>query len=370
MTKKRTVIVNATAAKQGGALSILQQFLDIVAEVNDDTYTFIVFIDSNLKYSDTTHVHFVKHDTRSWSQRIWWDEKGLKRWCSINQVTPNALISLQNTGVNWNIPQIIYYHQLLPLSQKNWNPFKKKEFKLFCYKCFYSYFVRNNLHADTNVIVQTPSIKDAFVRKFHISEQNVKIVKPKTNIIDYSKISAANLDKSFFHFIYPAASSIYKNHIELIKVVYNLLDVKPMLRNKLKIHFTLKPENNKTLYKEILDRSLKDIFELHGTMPFKTLLGYYKSCDALLFPSYIETFGLPLIEAAEAGLPVIAVDLPYVHEAIGQYQGVRFVKLGDINGWVKEISEICSKHTRYNPFIPANNNDWLKIFEILNDIIK
>lgn len=42
----------------------------------------------------------------------------------------------------------------------------------------------------------------------------------------------------------------------------------------------------------------------------------YFNYPYLIFPSVIESFGLPLIEAADSGMKVLASDLPYVHDVI------------------------------------------------------
>ncbi len=42
----------------------------------------------------------------------------------------------------------------------------------------------------------------------------------------------------------------------------------------------------------------------------------YFNCPYLIFPSVIESFGLPLIEATESGMKVIASDMPYVYDVI------------------------------------------------------
>lgn len=42
----------------------------------------------------------------------------------------------------------------------------------------------------------------------------------------------------------------------------------------------------------------------------------YFNCRYLIFPSIMESFGLPLIEAVDSGMKVLASELPYVHDVI------------------------------------------------------
>ncbi len=44
--------------------------------------------------------------------------------------------------------------------------------------------------------------------------------------------------------------------------------------------------------------------------------GLYLNYRYLVFPSVVESFGLPLIEATDSGMKVLASDLPYVHDVI------------------------------------------------------
>ena len=70
---------------------------------------------------------------------------------------------------------------------------------------------------------------------------------------------------------------------------------------------------------DLLDRSetlRKGVVEL-GHCDDNELAGHLSSARALLFPSLVEGYGLPLIEALRAGTPVIASDLPVFRE-IGQ----------------------------------------------------
>jgi glycosyltransferase involved in cell wall biosynthesis len=49
------------------------------------------------------------------------------------------------------------------------------------------------------------------------------------------------------------------------------------------------------------------------------LSGWVASARALLMPSFVEGFGLPVIEALQLGTPVIASDLPVYREIVGNF---------------------------------------------------
>lgn len=70
---------------------------------------------------------------------------------------------------------------------------------------------------------------------------------------------------------------------------------------------------------DLLDRSpvLRGAVTEVGHCSDAELRGHLRGARALLFPSLVEGYGLPLIEALASGTPVIASDLPVFHE-IGQ----------------------------------------------------
>ena len=61
---------------------------------------------------------------------------------------------------------------------------------------------------------------------------------------------------------------------------------------------------------------------------------------ALLFPSFVEGYGLPLIEAMAAGIPVIASDLPVFHE-IGQAVP-ELLSPDDVDAWSRAIMDYAA----------------------------
>ncbi|HYW54502.1 MAG TPA: glycosyltransferase family 4 protein [Dongiaceae bacterium] len=63
------------------------------------------------------------------------------------------------------------------------------------------------------------------------------------------------------------------------------------------------------------------------------------ACDALAMPSRGEGFGLVLLEAALAGLPVAASDLPALREAAAGHANVRFAAAGDADALACALRE-------------------------------
>ncbi len=92
----------------------------------------------------------------------------------------------------------------------------------------------------------------------------------------------------------------------------------------------------------------KTIFE-HSRLDDRALASQLASARALLFPSFAEGFGYPLIEALQMGIPVIASDLPCFHEIAGDLP--TYLPPDDAGGW-KEAILAASRTPREN--IPEN----------------
>jgi glycosyltransferase involved in cell wall biosynthesis len=63
--------------------------------------------------------------------------------------------------------------------------------------------------------------------------------------------------------------------------------------------------------------ALADRIHLVGAVPYREIATYYAGARLFVFPSYLETFGHPLLEALVAELPVVAADIPVFRELAG-----------------------------------------------------
>lgn len=60
--------------------------------------------------------------------------------------------------------------------------------------------------------------------------------------------------------------------------------------------------------------SLAGRIHIIGGVPYSEIRNYYESAALFVFPSYLETFGIPMIEAMASQLPLVASDIPVFRE--------------------------------------------------------
>jgi len=114
-----------------------------------------------------------------------------------------------------------------------------------------------------------------------------------------------------FDFIYVADGEAHKNHGALIDA-WSLLAAdgcRPSLALTLGARDGL-------LRERIRARAAAEGLRIEclDSMDRDALLALYRGCGALVFPSLGESYGLPLIEARQLGLPIVAAELDYVRD--------------------------------------------------------
>ena len=270
-------------------------------------------------------------------------------------------MSFQNTcprlkGRLNDVKLLVYYHQLLPLVKYKWDLFRSDECKLFLYAHFYSFFV-NRWNKNAEYVVQLPSVKKLFCKKFHnISEDRVHVIRPNLPEIDIHSVISKDIYVGKKVFLYPATPLRYKNHIVLLNALNNLRNHAPEIISQIKVVFTV-PKNS-FVAKKVREMNFDSIVDCVGSIPYEDLLTYYKRTNVLLFPSEIESFGLPLIEAAMFGKQIIAADLPYAREVLENYGLVNFINKDDFCLWADIIINICKNEKEEKPITNVNNNTW------------
>ena len=131
--------------------------------------------------------------------------------------------------------------------------------------------------------------------------------------IDYKDIennfkfrNLKNLYSANIVYFYPAYFYPHKNHFKLIKAFEALdkLKIKPY-----KLLLTL--SNNE--FKKIFKIKSSNVVLLNK-LSYSEIFNTYRYVDYLIYPSLLESYGLPLLEAKLSGIDIIASDLPYVYD--------------------------------------------------------
>ena len=367
------ILVNATASKSGGALTILKEYLSELRKSDKETI-YYVFCGTDLLEYNTDNIRIVKVKTQGFGmgglKRLFWDYAGLFLFCKMNKIRPNLIISFQNTGVLFpNVKQLIYYHQPIPLFKHKWKFYRKDESILFFYKKIYPFFIRLLLNKNTEFVVQQEFIKKLFSNKFHINDDKIHVIVPDINLSFESKIQKIVLDQRKFHIFYPTNLAKYKNYYILFEAISEIKKMSPEISEKLILHITL-DKNNEYLKHKISKFQISDNLNFLGTIPYKEVISYYNSVNLLVFPSYIETLGLPLIEAAYFGLPILVSDLDYARELLHEYKGVTFVQFDNSEKWANAIIALSKTNQKFDSFKRNSiHNSWSKFLELSNEII-
>lgn len=362
-----TIIVSATALAKSGALTILNEFIEYVSNLKK--YKFIIFIPDSVNLPKTVNIRYIPVPKKNWLSRIYWDSCGLRKYIRVNRLQYQAVISLQNTSVNVEGKQIIYLHQSIPFIDFNIPLTSLWNLKLWLYKRFYSYFIFLFVDKNTSFIVQAKWLKEILSDKYHIDAKKISIIKPKARYVPLATNSihnVAKLSKQLCNIIYPATPIFYKNHCVIIDALRILKEQRNIDNLCFNVTFS-KGEYAK--FDDLVRRyNLGKNIRYLGYLTRDELYQHYDNSAFMVYPSYVETCGLPLLEAASKQLPIIASDLPYACEMLEAYTGVVYVKYNVSTEWAREIDAMArTGETRIIPPLlkAENGSDWNKLDNII-----
>ena len=361
----KNIVVSAASLRMGGAVTIYNQFLEhLKEEIGDNQY--FIFVNKVLQQPKIDGVRYYVIDIEARKKRNWFDNQGCKEILQQEEFCADAVISLQNTAVCClhGLPQLVYYHQPLPFFKKEWNPFKKDERSKFIYKYFYLHFVKKSIDENVQFVVQTEFLKQGLVKRLNIDESRVYVCFPDVELPDAANISPYPFVENTRNFIFPSLYSPHKSHIVLLKAL-EILKLKTDI-NKVRLYITVSKEEAPALYEFVERNCLSENVIFMGKIPYQETLRLYKSADALLFPSTIETLGLPLIEAASFGLKIIAPDVDYAHEVLEGYEGVQYAMADDAEAWATSVLNILDqKRKTYSFYQPKKEKGWKEFFSLI-----
>lgn len=316
------------AASSGGAASILYNFYKKCVEDKENQYVFVV---SSIELSECDNVRVIAYP---WIKKSMVHRYFFELFCAaqlVKKINPDKIFSLQNTTILFCDPNIqtIYMHQSLPFSSIKFSLFDQP--KLWFKQNILGCIIRKSIRKCEKVIVQTNWIKEACA-------ELCKVPRDHFIVEDPPKIEVLTMyeNPSNPYLFYPANGNKYKNHEVLIKALTSFKREHSFCPHTV---FTISQEMG-NYAKSIIDLSKQNQLDIEfvGEISRKRVWELYKR-SILVFPSYLETLGLPLLEARYANAPILASDMPFSREVLNGYGNASFFSYDDSEA-LKKLIEV------------------------------
>ncbi|MCY9844243.1 glycosyltransferase [Vibrio caribbeanicus] len=354
MCRDNVVFVSATSLFSGGGLTILNQFLESI----DENHQYLIFIDDNAHFeTNKSNITFVNVKRGVWS-RLKWDYFSYWFYAKKNNIKPKAIVSLQNTCVFFpGAKQIVYLHQGIPFSNTEWSFIKRSERKYAFYKHVYPFFIFSLYRRDIHYVVQTTWMKASMMERFSIDGEKISVIKPSFVSSSTETGYFPNIEHEIALF-YPASEELFKNHRFIFECIRKIGS-----KNRHKVGFYLTLEPDCELSKKAVEMGIESNVVFMGNLKFSEVQASYKCMSALVFPTSIESYGLPLLEASTKGVPIICNNTKFCQELIGSYDGATIIEL-EHEPWCKAILSLSKKQV-FPEYTPTFQSSWLDFFDII-----
>lgn len=349
---KKKIIISGINLFSGGTLSIYYDCLNEILEKNlNQNFDFTIFVhkkDLFNKYLDSFEVIEMPKSRNSWLYRLYYEyiyfnsyskKNKIFLWLSLHDMTP--FIQAEHLAT--------YCHNPTPFYKATKQDFSFDK-TLFLFSMFYKYLYRINIRRNDYVVVQQEWIKREFETMYSID--NVVVFSPDKTVKLAKNIEEIDLQSDPFIFFYPSFPRTFKN-FEIICEAVHILNQKKELPN-FKVVLTIDGSENKYSNYIVSKFSSERNIDFIGLQDRSEIFNIYNQVNCLIFPSKLETWGLPISEAKDYDLPMLVADLPYSKETVGNYEKVSFFNPTN----TKELGELMEKMLNNELKYDANQYDY------------
>ena len=357
------IVVSAVNFTEGGPLTVLRECLaSAIAALPAEWEVVALVHRADLIHEPRVRLISIPSSKKSWFHRLYWEWFGFKRisrevkpalWLSLHDITPRVSVTRQ----------AVYCHNPSPFYRIGLRE-ALMEPTFFMFNQLYAFLYRVFIRRNYCVIVQQDWLRSEFIRR--IGQLPVVVAHPSMRIDERASTPTPG---SIFVFIYPALPRVFKNIETLCKAV-QILASRGI--SGFEVRLTLDGSENrysrwllskygKTAQVRFIGRQTKD-----------EMATQYREASAVVFPSKLETWGLPITEAKAQKRPLLVADLPYARETVGTYDLVSFFpaesaeSLADLmESMVDQTWQPTGNH-HANPKAPFAA-DWASLWGILID---
>lgn len=291
------ILIDAVYINSSGGKKILNLFLMQFKDHLSKNYEFLFddrVDDKILKIVEGYNINLIKPEEKQRS--IFYKKISKKLTSSICLANIPPPIKLKSKV-------FIYFHNDLFLSPNKAGSLLSV--MILSIKKLYIYLKKSENYA---WVVQTQLMKNKLSSKLLISKKNIHVLP-----IFEKKTNKYNSKKNKNTFLYVCSKAKHKN-------LKRLIDAFNIIQNKhnIDLYLNLTIDDEKYFIEKVFKKNKNPRLKIinNGILNSTELKSLYSKSEFLIYPSLIESLGLPLIEAINCDCKVISADLPYVHEVI------------------------------------------------------
>lgn len=313
------IAVVDVAAESGGALSVLEDFVDTIVNNEGDDNDEWFIITSVVRTRETKRVHNIRFPEvkRSWGRRLVWEYMRFPR--IVKEYAIDIVFSLQNNAMPMiKKPQVVYFHNVLLSQQTVRFSFCKKDERLYAvYTKFLAPYIRRSWRWANKIITQSVSVRNQIQR--YVESDKIEVCRPRLGMDD----DPCKTKSRIKGYIYPAIPQSYKNFEAVVYAASKLEEINA----EVEILLTIDGNENEYAKKiKELANGIKSV-KLIGFLGRNEVLKKYSEYG-LVITSKIESYGVPILGAMAVGTVIVGVNRDYIREH-AEYTGYNRIYLSE-----------------------------------------
>jgi glycosyltransferase involved in cell wall biosynthesis len=314
------VLVNAASVKEGGPLVVLDQLLKQMRQLRDDI-DWAVAIHPSVRLRRNERPHFAQVDVGNIDANPF----GVLRWyeaalpAAIERMKADLVFSITNYLPlrRLAVPTVLLVQHAGHFSER-FDDLTRQHLRRpdrVAAWVMKTRWVERSVRTASEVTVQTTSLADAIATRTGRPRERIHAIPHGPGTVTPAPFARRNLTGGPVRIGYVTKWGVQKNFEVLFEAVARLIVQGRAIQLILTLAADL-PENVRVIQRAET-AGLGEVLENAGEIDATGISALYDSLDIFAFPSMVESFGFPLVEAMAKELPIVAADTPSNREVAG-----------------------------------------------------
>ena len=308
----KTIVISAVSLRKGGTLTILRNCLSFLSESALSKEYRIIALVHKKELANFPNIQYVEMPDiiKGWGRRLWCEYVTMFQlskafdpvylWLSLHDTTPRVKAERQAA----------YCQTSFPFYKWHWRDFLF-DYKIPLFSIFTRLVYRINVHKNIYLIVQQEYLRQGLSKMLGVEKKHFIVAPPELKRYDLSpSVKHKNI---YYTFLFVSTPDCHKNFETLCEAA-RLLE-NEIGQNSFRVLLTIDGTENKYSRWILKKWGKVNSIRFEGLMDQNKLFNCYASVDCLVFPSKVETWGLPISEFMSTGKPMLLADLPYAYGA-------------------------------------------------------